>query len=165
MRSEQPPATDACTSRISGGAILRLQKARRRRRRFSAAFTLVELMIVVAILGLLVAVAIPTYQQARSAALIGTLVGELVGYAKACALINASGVGDTPAPPAVSAERGGVQITQGCTGEGQGATLQASWGTARATGIPCYNSRSLITSSKATVTVSTDSVLSCSFQD
>lgn len=165
MPSEQPPATDACTSRISGGAILRLQKARRRRRRFSPAFTLVELMIVVAILGLLVAVAIPTYQQARSAALIGTLVGELVSYAKACALINASGVGETPIPPAVTPERGGVQITQGCAGESQGATLQASWGTARASGIPCYDSRSLITSTKATVTVSAESVLSCSFQD
>lgn len=144
----------------------------RKLRRFSLspspyrqAFTLVELMIVMAILGILTVVALPTYQQARSAALIGTLVGELVSYAKACAVINASGVGETPMPPTVTPERGGVQITQGCSGESQGAALQASWGTARASGIPCYESRSLITSSKAIITISNASELSCTFHD
>lgn len=131
----------------------------------AAAFTLAELMIVVAILGILVVVAIPTYQQARSAALIGSLVGELVGYAKACALINASGVGDTPTPPPVTAERGGVQVTEGCSGEGQGARLEASWGEARAKGIPCYTSRSLITSRKAKIEITANSVLSCVFEN
>lgn len=122
-------------------------------------------MILVVILGLLVTVVIPTYQQARSAALIGTLIGDLLGYAKACAVLNASGIGETPAPPAATPERGSVQITKGCTGAREGATLQASWGNARASGIRCVNSRSLITSSKATVVVSSGNVLSCSFQD
>ena len=130
-----------------------------------AGFTLVELMIVVVILGLLVAVAIPSYQQARNAALIGSRVGELLSFGKACAVINASGVGDTPIPPAVSPLRGGVAIQDGCTGENVGATLQATWGEARASGISCFNSRSNITSAKATLRVSTDSVLSCSFEN
>lgn len=109
--------------------------------------------------------AIPTYQRARSAALIGAVVSELMGFAKACAVINATGVGETPTPPPIATERGGVQITQGCTGENRGATLQASWGAARATGITCMNSSSQISSSKATLTITPESRLSCAFED
>jgi prepilin-type N-terminal cleavage/methylation domain-containing protein len=131
----------------------------------SQAYSLVELMIVVTILGLLVTYAIPTYQQARSAALIGSVVGELVSYAKACAVINATGMGSTPTPPSVSPSRGGVVIQTGCDGANKGATLQASWGEARAEGIPCYGSRTSVTSSKATINVSPGSVLTCLFED
>jgi len=126
-------------------------------------FTLLELLITAAILSLLTAVAFPSYQQARSSALIGSIVAELVGNAKACAIITASGFGGTPTPPPVTAERGGVEITTGCTRANEGATLQASWGSARASGIACLGSLSSITSSKATLTVAPDSSLSCSF--
>lgn len=122
-------------------------------------------MIVVSVVTLLVAVILPAYQRVRDSALIGTQVSELLDFAKACVQINSAGVGERPAPPPVTAERGGVEITQGCTRENQGATLLASWGTARASGIRCYASRSLITSSKAQVTVSINSELSCLFQD
>jgi Tfp pilus assembly protein FimT len=122
-------------------------------------------MIVVAILGILIVYAIPTYQQARSAALIGSVIGELVSYAKACAVINASGIGETPTPPPLSPVRGGVTIRDGCDGENRGATLQATWGTARAEGIPCYNNRTAISSSKATISISPESTLTCTFED
>jgi len=138
---------------------------RRPRQSRSEAFTLIELMVVVAILTLLVTVALPAYQQARSTALVSSLVSELLGYSRVCAQINSTGIGTRPAPPPVTLERGGVQITQGCTAENQGATLEASWGTARASGIACSASRSLITSSKATVTIASQGELSCSFQD
>lgn len=122
-------------------------------------------MIVVAILAILVVFAIPAYQQARSAALIGSVLGELVSYGKACAVINSTGLGEKPSPPTMSALRGGVVIRQGCESSGTGATLEASWGEARAEGIPCVNSRSAKTSGSATLEVSNISVITCTFQN
>jgi len=55
----------------------------------ASAFTLVELMIVVAIIGLLSAVALPQFLNARSRADAKTKVGEAVGLAKECATFNA----------------------------------------------------------------------------
>ena len=128
-------------------------------------FTLVELMIVLSILTLLVSVAFPSYQKARNHALISTMVDELLSYARACALINSSGVGATPVLPAVTADRGGVEITEGCTGQNEGATLQASWGTAKAAGVDCREAQSEATSATARITISPQGVLTCSFQN
>ena len=55
----------------------------------STAFTLVELMIVVAIVGLLSAVALPQFLSARVRADAKAKVGEIVGLAKECATYNA----------------------------------------------------------------------------
>lgn len=55
----------------------------------AGAFTLVELMIVVAIIGLLSAVALPQFLNARSRADAKSKVGEAVGLAKECAVFNA----------------------------------------------------------------------------
>lgn len=142
-------------------------KAARRRltARSGAAFTLLELMLTSAILVVLTAMAFPRYQQARDATLIGALIGELTGFARACATVNVSGLSETPTPPPVSPTRGGVEILQGCTGVNQGATLQATWGTARASGVRCLTSQSTLTSRMATITISTDSTLSCLFKD
>lgn len=52
-------------------------------------FTMVELMIVVAIIGLLSAVAIPQFLNARNRADAKLKVGEVVGIAKECATFNA----------------------------------------------------------------------------
>ena len=52
-------------------------------------FTLVELMITVAIIGLLSAVAIPQYLNARDRADAKSKIGELIGIAKECAVFNA----------------------------------------------------------------------------
>ena len=128
-------------------------------------FTLLELMIVASIISIITVAALTTFRQARDAAVIGTQVAQLQAFAKVCAQINSTGIGTTPVLPPVSAERGGLEITQGCTGENVGATLLASWGTARASGIPCFTPRSLITSRQARIAVSPVGVQSCAYED
>lgn len=131
-----------------------------------AGFTLIELMIVVTVLGILTGIAIPAYQEARSAALIGNTLDTLIDYSNACAVINAAGIGEKPEPPPLSSERGGVVIlSDGCDGVRRGATLEATWGQARARGVACLQSRSISSSSKARVVVSPEGSLTCTFED
>ena len=66
-----------------------LQQMRQRHNLARQAFTLVELMIVVAIIGLLSAVALPQFLNARDTADAKAKVGEAVGIAKECAVFNA----------------------------------------------------------------------------
>lgn len=68
-----------------------MRSLREKKSRVSQGFTLIELMIVVAIVGILSAVALPNFLGARAAASAGAAVGEVVGIAKECATFVASG--------------------------------------------------------------------------
>jgi type IV pilus assembly protein PilA len=66
-----------------------LKQLSNRQKLSNKAFTLVELMIVVAIIGILSAVAIPQYLNVRDRSDSKTKIAEVLGFAKECASFNA----------------------------------------------------------------------------
>ncbi|KAF0654893.1 prepilin-type N-terminal cleavage/methylation domain-containing protein [Cyanobium sp. Copco_Reservoir_LC18] len=118
-----------------------MRSLREKKSKAAQGFTLIELMIVVAIVGILSAVALPNFLGARAAASAGAAVGEAIGLAKECATFIASGgVGATPT---------GAGVTCSSTA---GGTVEKTF-TAGANGVRCLGVTSTSTNTKATVTI------------
>jgi len=133
-----------------------LQQLRQRQNLVRHGFTLVELMIVVAIIGLLSAVALPQFLNARDRADAKAKVGEVVGLAKECAVFNAEANSTTTGiiPP-------GLTVAVGCGGPGgTPQTFSSRAWTTVVPGVQCLGHT--LTGTVAAIAIEASGRMSCS---
>ncbi|MEY4840035.1 MAG: hypothetical protein RLZZ374_943 [Cyanobacteriota bacterium] len=132
-----------------------LRQLRSRQSLVKQGFTLVELMIVVAIIGLLSAVALPQFLGARDRADARAKIGEIVGLSKECAVFNAE------ADSTSTSVRLAVGGTVWCGGANPTARDFSTRAWATTQSVTCLGST--ITSKNAVaITVSIQGQMSCS---
>ena len=134
-----------------------LRQLRKRQALTKQAFTLVELMIVVAIIGLLAAVALPQFLTARDRADAKAKVGELVGLAKECATFNAEA---DVTPSTITAPGGTASVSCGGAAPATITMSSRSWRTSLA--VECAGSTFTATRAKMDIQPSGKMVCSSS---
>ncbi|MEA5411033.1 prepilin-type N-terminal cleavage/methylation domain-containing protein [Synechococcus sp. BA-120 BA3] len=122
----------------------------------ASGFTMIELMIVVAIVGILSAVALPQYRRAMAVAEASTSILEAVAFAEQCAVAHRSGLHVVVAQP-------GGGPTRNCNGTAIRLLNSRRW-TGDAQGTLCFGVPAAVGDRRAILRVSMDgTTITCSF--
>lgn len=118
-------------------------------------FTLIELMIVAAILGIIAAIALPHYRRALSVAEASSRVLETISFGERCAVAHKSGL-----PVNVAQPSGGA--TQFCNGASTRQIDSRRW-SGDATGVLCLGSLAGQSHRQARLRVTVTGDITCTF--
>ncbi len=121
----------------------------------ASGFTLIELMIVVAIVGIISAIALPQYRRALSTAEASSRVLETISFGEQCAVAHKSGL-----QAMISQPSGGA--TQFCNGASTRQFDSRRW-SGDATGVLCMGSPAASTHRQARLRVTVAGVITCTF--
>ena len=131
-----------------------LRQLRTRQSLVKQGFTLVELMIVVAIIGLLSAVALPQFLGARDKADSKSKIGEVIGLAKECATFQ---IEMDPTATAVRTPQG-TSVSCGGTTPTARTITSNSWAASQS--VNCLGG-GLTNTRAVAISISTSGVLTC----
>jgi len=167
-RTRDYRALRSMTTQLNSKLITLNSNRKQKRTLLQKGFTLIELMVVTAIAGVLGAVAVPKFLQAREAAEAKAAIAEVVGAGRECqnylaAGADASGMDQPKITISGAFDASGNAIETACeSGQTYARTLS---GTAKfpTTGISCLGTQNDSATSKVTVTASTASGLTCGF--